>query len=166
MSDRDARLQQGIALREAGEPDAARDLLAPLAAAYPDDAEVQYHAAWVHDYLGLEAEAVPYYERALTLGLPEPEQEGLTLGLGSTYRNVGRIADSIALLERGVATYPDNHAMQCFLALARCSNGEAQEALALALDVIVDTSSSPSIDRYRRALLSYRDELRGIVEEV
>ena len=164
VSDRDVRLQQGIALREAGEAEAARELLIPLAVEYPDDAEVQYQAAWVHDYQGLEAEAVPYYERALTLGLPEPDQEGLTLGLGSTYRNVGRIADSIALLEHGVSTYPDNHAMRCFLALARCSNGEAREALALAFDVILDTGSSPSIDRYRRALLSYRDELRGLPE--
>lgn len=164
MSDRDSRLRQGIDLRESGDTEAAREVLAALAAEYPDDAEAQYQTAWVHDYLGLEAEAVPYYERTLTLGLPEPEQEGLTLGLGSTYRNVGRIADSIALLEHGVATYPDNHAMRCFLALSRCSNGEAREALALAFDVILDTGSSPSIDRYRRALLSYRDELRGLSE--
>lgn len=165
MSDRHTRLQQGVALRESGEAEAARELLVPLAADFPDDAVVQYQTAWVHDYLGLKTEAVPYYERALALGLPEPDQEGLTLGLGSTYRNVDRIADSIALLEHGVATYPDNHAMRCFLALSRCSNGEAQEALALAFDVILDTSSSPSIDRYRRALLSYRNELRGIPEE-
>ena len=160
-TERDRRLAEAVAMRESGQAEQARPLLIALAVEFPDDAEVQYQTAWVHDYLGLEAEAVPYYERALTLGLPEPELEGLVLGLGSTYRNVGRISDSLALLERGVRDYPANHAMRCFLALARLSNGEGNEALALTFDVILATSNDPSIDRYRRALTSYRDELRG-----
>ena len=162
FTDRDTRLQHAVGLREAGDPDAARPLLIALAAELPDDAEVQYQAGWVHDRLGLEFEAVPYYERALALGLPEPDQEGLTLGLGSTYRNVDRIPDSLALLEAGVATYSNNYAMRCFLALTRLSSGEAEEAVALLLDVVLATAADPSIDRYRRALESYRDELRGV----
>lgn len=160
-TERDRRLAEAVALREGGQAEQARPLLIALAAEHPDDAEVQYQAAWVHDYLGLEDEAVPYYERALMLGLPEPELEGLVLGLGSTYRNVGRISDSLTLLERGIHNYPANHAMRCFLALSRLSNGEPNEALALAFDVILATSSAPSIERYRRALTSYREELRA-----
>lgn len=158
-AERDRRLAEAVSLRENGLPEQARPLLVALAVEYPDDAEVQYQAAWVHDVLGLEDDAVPYYERALALGLPEPEREGLILGLGSSYRNVGRIADSLALLERGLRDYPANHAMRCFLALTRLSNDEPREALALALDVILDTSADATIDRYRRALSSYRDEL-------
>jgi predicted Zn-dependent protease len=161
-TERDRRLAEAVAMRESGQAKQARPLLIALAAEFPDDAEVQYQAAWVHDYLGLEEDAVPYYERALELGLPEPELEGLVLGLGSTYRNVGRISDSLTLLERGVREYPANHAMRCFLALARLSNGEGNEALALTFDVILATSNDPSIDRYRRALSSYRDELRDV----
>jgi len=54
--------------------------------------------------------------------------------------------------------------MQCFLALTRLSNGDAGEAVAILLDVILDSSSSADIERYCRALASYRDELRGINE--
>lgn len=136
-------------------------MLVALAVALPDDAEVQYQAGWVHDYLGLEVEATPLYERALALGLPEPQLEGLVLALGSTYRNVGRIDDARALLRRGVRDYPGNEAMRCFLALAELSAGNGPEALALAFDVILATSGSADIDRYRRALAAYRDELRG-----
>jgi tetratricopeptide (TPR) repeat protein len=161
-TERDRRLAEAVAMRESGQAEQARPFLIALAAEFPDDAEVQYQVAWVHDYLGLEEDAVPYYERALELGLPEPELEGLVLGLGSTYRNVGRIGDSLTLLERGVREYPANHAMRCFLALARLSNGEGNEALALTFDVILATSNDPSIDRYRRALSSYRDELRDV----
>lgn len=160
QAERDERLGAAVSLRENGQPEQARPLLIALASDFPEDAEVQYQAAWVHDFLGLEADAVPYYERALALGLPEPEREGLILGLGSTYRNVGRVADSLALLERGVSDYPANHVMRCFLALTRLSNDEPREALALAFDALLATSDDPTIERYRRALTSYRDELR------
>ena len=155
------RLADAVALREAGRAEEARPLLVGLAAEYPDDAEVQYQAGWVHDVLGLEAEAILSYERALALGLPEPDLEGLVLSLGSTYRNVGRDDDALMMLTRGVHDYPGNEAMRCFLALAHLSAGSGAEALALAFDVILATSQSADIDRYRRALSAYRDELRG-----
>jgi len=63
-TDRDTRLQQAVSLREAGDAETARPLLVALAAEYPDDADIQYQAGWVHDRLGLEAEAIPYYESA------------------------------------------------------------------------------------------------------
>lgn len=164
MTDRHTRLTHAITLRTSGQPAEARPLLFALAAGYPDDAEVQYQTAWVHDLLGLEAEAVPYYERALTLGLPEPDREGLVLGLGSTYRNVGRHADAVATLKMGVRDYPDNDAMRCFLALARLSHGDPDAALATLLTLILDTSQSPSIERFRRALTWYRDDLLGVAD--
>jgi predicted Zn-dependent protease len=155
------RLSQAVSLRESGNAEEARPLLVALAAEFPNDAAVQYQAGWVHDYLGLESEAVPYYERALALGLPEPDLEGLVLSLGSTYRNVGREDDAVTMLTRGVHDYPGNEAMRCFLALARLSSGNGAEALALAFDVILATSQSADVERYRRALAAYRDELRG-----
>ena len=156
------RLNDAIALREAGRTDEALPLLVALADEFPADAQVQYQAAWVHDVLGLEAEAVPYYEQALAFGLPEPELEGLVLGLGSTYRNVERYADSVALLRRGTRDYPANAAMRCFLALSLLSAGDANAALATLLDVVLDEPPSASIERYRRSLSGYRDELRGV----
>lgn len=165
MSARDDELRRAVGLREQCRAEEARAILVPLAARHPDDWEVQYQTAWVHDYLGLEDAAVPYYERALALGIPEPDREGLVLGLGSTYRNVGRIADSLRLLEHGVATYPENAALRCFLALAQHSHGDHAVALATLLDVVLDTSTAPSVERYRRALTSYRDELLGIPDE-
>ena len=49
----------GVGRVRAGQPgEARRELLVVLAARHPDDAEVAYQAAWVHDVLGLEAEAV------------------------------------------------------------------------------------------------------------
>jgi predicted Zn-dependent protease len=162
MSSRDERLARAIELRSGGQPEEARAILLELAAEFPDDAEVQYQTAWVHDVLGLEAGAVPFYERALALGLPEPNRQGLVVGLGSTYRNVGRFADAVALLEQGTRDYPDNGAIRCFLALAQLSSGDGQTAVATLLSLILDESTSPDIVRYRRALTWYRDDLLGV----
>ena len=52
-------------LRSAGQHTEAKALLIELARLSPSDAEVQFEAACVHDYLGEEASAVPYYLAAL-----------------------------------------------------------------------------------------------------
>jgi predicted Zn-dependent protease len=159
------RLAEAIALYDAGRAAAALPLLVALAAELPNDAITQVQTAWAHDTLGFEAEAVAYYQRALTLGLPEPELEGLVLGLGSNYRNVGRLDESVELLRRGSRDYPDNVAMRCFLALALHSAGDANDALATVLEVVLDACPSPSVERYRRSLSSYRDDLRGVATD-
>jgi hypothetical protein len=52
--------------------------------------------------LRLEAEAVPFYERALNAtGLSRDDRHGAFLGLGSTYRVPGRYDRSSATFRRG-----------------------------------------------------------------
>jgi Tetratrico peptide repeat len=82
------RLQEAIELRSTGQTEEARSLLLTLVAAYPDDAEINYQAAWVHDLLGREREAVPWYVRAIEQGHSGTDLEGALLGLGSTYRTL------------------------------------------------------------------------------
>jgi predicted Zn-dependent protease len=83
------RLQEAIELRSTGQAEEARSILLDLVAASPDDAQINYQAAWVHDTLGREHEAVPFYVRAIEQGLPDTDLEGALLGLGSTYRTLG-----------------------------------------------------------------------------
>src|SRR5437588_11056066 len=90
------RLAEAIKLRETGRArqdqallEEARTLLLDLAATYPDDAEITFQTAVVHDNLGLERESIPFYVRALEQGLSGPDLERALLGLGSTYRGLG-----------------------------------------------------------------------------
>ncbi|HET8841608.1 MAG TPA: tetratricopeptide repeat protein, partial [Ktedonobacteraceae bacterium] len=64
------RLQKAIELRSAGRAEEARAILLELVAAYPENAEIHYQTAWVHDTLGREREAIPFYLRAIEQGLP------------------------------------------------------------------------------------------------
>ena len=82
-------LTRAIRLRKEGRAEEARVILLELAAERPDDPQVQYQCAWVHDSLGREREAVPFYERAIAGGLSGRDLEGAFVGLGSTYRSLG-----------------------------------------------------------------------------
>ncbi|MEN9419619.1 MAG: hypothetical protein RI988_3239 [Pseudomonadota bacterium] len=83
-------LQSAQALRAAGAHPEAKALLVELIAENPSDPMLQDEAACVHDSLGDEAAAVLYCVAAIAAGLPEEELRGAYLGLGSTYRTLGR----------------------------------------------------------------------------
>jgi tetratricopeptide (TPR) repeat protein len=138
----------------------ARTRLLGLAARFPEDAEVAYQTAWIHDVLGLEAGAVPYYERALTGdGLSDEDRRGAVLGLGSTYRILGRYPQAVDTLRLGVARYPGDGALRAFLAMALYNTGEHHEATRTLLEVLAATSEDPSVRQYRRAIGHYAKDL-------
>ncbi|WP_151774190.1 tetratricopeptide repeat protein [Streptomyces abyssomicinicus] len=160
----DGRLAEAVRLREAGEPERARRLLLSLAAEFPGDARIAYQTAWAHDVLGLEAEAVPFYERAVALpGLPEEDRRGALLGLGSTYRVLGRYADAVRTLRAGVEEFPDDGGLRAFLAMALHNTGEHHEATALLLRLLAATSDDPGVRAYRRAIEFYAGDLDATV---
>ncbi|MER5480158.1 tetratricopeptide repeat protein [Streptomyces sp. NPDC002734] len=159
-ADAAARLAQAVRLREGGEPETARRSLLALGAEFPDDAAVAYQTAWAHDVLGLEAEAVPFYERAVALpGLPPDDRRGALLGLGSTYRVLGRHADAVRTLRRGTEEFPEDGALRAFLAMALYNTGGHHEAMTLLLRLLASTSEDPGVRAYRRAIEFYAWDL-------
>ncbi|UED83837.1 tetratricopeptide repeat protein [Streptomyces profundus] len=157
---RDERLVEAIRVRAAGQHQLAREQLVALAGEFPDDVEVAFHTAWAHDLLGLEAAAVPFYERALSQeGLSPEDRQGALLGLGSTYRVLGRYESAVATLRRGVDEFPDHAGLRTFLAMALYNTGEHRESTGLLLHLLATTSQDPTITDYRQALDRYADHL-------
>ena len=107
-----SRLEEAIQLREAGKLEQARVLLLDLVAAHPDNPTINYQCAWSHDALGLEREAVPFYERAIALGLRGEDLAGALLGLGSTYRCLGEYHKAIERLLRALAETSTDESIQ------------------------------------------------------
>lgn len=162
--ERDAALAQAVRLREQGQAARARERLLVLAERYPQDAEIAYQTAWAHDVLGLEAEAVPFYERALTgTGLRPDDRHGAFLGLGSTYRVLGRHDRSLATLRRGLREFPGDPALQAFLAMTLYNVGEPREAVGGLLRALASSSADPRVQGYRRAIEYYADHLDEFV---
>ncbi|MFK4066994.1 tetratricopeptide repeat protein [Streptomyces sp. NPDC029674] len=163
--DRDRLLSEAVRLREVGRREEAREQLVALAAELPHDPEVAYQTAWVHDTLGLEAEAVPYYERALNgTGLSDDDRRGALLGLGSTYRILGRYEEAVATLERGTAEFPNDGGLKTFLAMALYNTGRTHDAMEMLLTLLVATSKDPEIAAYRPAIEEYAKDLDATMQ--
>jgi cyanophycin synthetase len=125
-----------------------------------DAAVTALERAYAHDRAGREAEAIPEYEEALRRGLEPGAEASALLGLGSSLRNVGRVEEAVAVLDDACARHPDHEALRLFRALALSSSGRCPEGLAEALRVAVGLAADgTSVDRYRRALMEYADQL-------
>ena len=148
--------------RRSGDLEGARQLALGLAAEHPRDAELQYEAACVHDELGREAEAVPFYEAALVLGLPEESLRGAYLGLGSTLRTLGRYRQAEATLRAGLARFPDAAELKTFLAMTLHNLGQSRQAVELLLTVLADTSADAHVATYRKAIRFYARDIERV----
>ena len=129
--------------------------------AHPDDALVQYLVASAYDGAGRESDAMPYYQRALALGverLPAGRQPEIFVQAGSTLRNLGRLDEARDLLKQGIDRFPDYRAMQVFAALVEASADDDRAAMRL-LFRVVTLDEDDSLRRYRRSLRWYVDDL-------
>ena len=156
------RLAEAVALREAGEDARALQVLLELEASSPDDAQVNLHCAWIHDKLGREEEAVPFYEKAISLGLRDEDLANALLGLGSTYRALGRYEEALETLSRGTETFPHHLGLRVFRALALYNEGRAKEACETLLSLLVATTEDDTIRAYTGALSEYSQDLDRI----
>jgi tetratricopeptide (TPR) repeat protein len=153
-------IDQIIALRNEGKLDEAIQLAKELVAHEPTDPKAHYQCAWCHDSAGLEKEAVPYYEKAIELGLtPEDDLSGALLGLGSTYRTLGQYEQAAETFVKGMQRFPEGRSFPVFLSMAYYNLGRHHEAMTLLLQSLAETTSDPTISAYQRAILFYASDL-------
>ncbi|MFN9002690.1 MAG: tetratricopeptide repeat protein [Alphaproteobacteria bacterium] len=149
-------------LRASGKHEEARLLLIELAARLPHDAEVQYEAACVHDYLGQEADAVPYYLAALSGELSEKHRLSAYVGLGSTYRTLGMYADADRVLQEGLGRYPESAALKVFFAMVQYNLGHSKSAIEGLLVLLLQVSSDAEIKAYSSAIKLYAQDIERV----
>lgn len=152
-------IQQIIALRREGRHEEALELALAAAATNPDDPMLRFHTACLHDALGLESAAVPHYRAAIALGLPDEELEAAYLGLGSTFRALGRYAEADTTLADGRARFPGSNALAVFHAMALFNLGRPQQAFELLLVLLARTSGDEGIRGYARAIEFYAQDI-------
>jgi len=146
-------------LRAKDRHEEARKLLVQLAAEFPTNPVVQYRTACVYDFLGLERDAIPYYHAAIENDLPQTDLRAAYLGLGSTYRTLGKYAESKKILLEGLSHFPDANELKIFLAMTLYNLGEHHDAVSSLLKVVLDTSADEKIQEYERAIRFYADDL-------
>ena len=106
-----------------------------------DDADAVFEAASARDYAGLEVEAEPLYRRALELGLDADTEPRAIIQLASTLRNLGKVGESVRMLEEQLNAHPSDEwtgPTAAFLALALASRGDARDAASVALAALAN----------------------------
>ncbi|MFO7298989.1 MAG: tetratricopeptide repeat protein [Actinomycetes bacterium] len=133
-------------------------LLSELEAA-PDDPLLHFLAACAYDREGMEAQAVPHYHRAIDGGLDGEDLRRAYLGLGSTYRALGRYEEALETFDRGLLAFPGAAELRAFRAMALHNLGRSEEAVSELLKVLAEHSAEENIQHYRRAIEFYADRL-------
>lgn len=119
-----------------------------------EDPDALFEWASVHDFLGLETEAVPLYRAALDAGLSGDRRPQAVIHLASSLRNVGDPTSAIELLCDDPGDEATGLAGRAFLALALRDAGRPDDALRVALQAL-----APTLPRYARAVFSYAEQL-------
>jgi tetratricopeptide (TPR) repeat protein len=132
-----------------------RERIDELVAERPsDDPEAAFEAASVRDSTGLEAEAAVEYQRALDLGLGEPNRGRTFIQYASTLRNLGRYDEALALLDKLEPGNELTDAAAATRALTLVSMGRPVEGAAIAIAALAS-----HLPRYQRSMKNYAQEL-------
>jgi tetratricopeptide (TPR) repeat protein len=123
------------------------------------DGLTEYELGGEHDSAGREAEAIPHYEQALALGLPDELVAGCLLQLGSSLRNLGRLDEALARFDDGLQRFPEHVSLRLFRAFALADLGREREALVDVLNLARTRIDAPEVHRYARSLENYTREL-------
>lgn len=153
------KLNHAIKLRESGQLEKSNNVLTELVQSFPTDAYINYQCAWSFDVMGEESKAVPYYEKAIELGLSGKDLEGAIIGLGSTYRTLGQYENSHGIFIKGLELFPDNQAIKVFFSMTLYNLQKHSSAMEILLNSLVDTSADQDIQRYKKAITFYADKL-------
>ncbi|WP_128895770.1 tetratricopeptide repeat protein [Longirhabdus pacifica] len=159
MKDLSTQLEQAVTLRKEGELSSSQSLLLSLVEAHPTDCMVHYQCAWTHDVMGLEKEAVPYYEKAIDLGLSGEDLRGALHGLGSTFRTLGEYEKAEQMLKKGMELFPEAKEFEAFYAMVLYNLGRYKEACQRLLNQLAETTCDEDIKLYKRAIMLYAEDL-------
>ncbi|MGL4608632.1 MAG: tetratricopeptide repeat protein [Trueperaceae bacterium] len=125
----------------------------------PNDATLNYEVACTHDFLGLEREAIPFYQTAIKQGLADYDLRGAYLGLGSTYRTLGMYDESKKTLLEGLQKFPEANELKVFLAMTLFNLKQHHDAVTSLLYVLLETTNDTEIKNYERAIQMYAEDL-------
>ncbi len=151
-------------LRKNGQHEEAKARLIKLASQFPNNSTVQYETACVHDFLGLEREAIPFYLSAIQNDLSGDDLRGAYLGLGSTYRTLGMYKESKQVFKEGLQYFPEATEIKVFLAMTQYNLDEHHESMTSLLNIIADTTTDLVTKEYARAIYQYAENLDRVWE--
>jgi tetratricopeptide (TPR) repeat protein len=126
--------------------------LAQLRRRYPRAADVWLESALALDRLGREEQAIPFYERAIRLGLSGYPLRDALICLGSSLRTVGRVQEAVRRFQQARRRFPGDLVVELFLALGYHDTRNATGALRLTALACLRESGDRNLAPFRSVL--------------
>ncbi|MGU3433080.1 tetratricopeptide repeat protein [Actinomycetes bacterium M1A6_2h] len=158
--DLEAAIAKGFDARDRADMAPTITYFRELLDAHPGNAAVLYELAGSYDTAGDEATAETYYLQAFDAGLSGDRRRRALLQYGSTLRNLGRIDESLSVLARATAEFPESDSLRVFHALSLHASGRYDDALAETLLLIADRLDSDEVRRYEAAIRGNAEYLK------
>ena len=156
------RLAELFAARDRDRMRPTIDALLEVLAEHPADPHVLYEVGGAYDTAGEEETAAGYYERALEAGLEGDTLRRCLLQYGSTLRNLDRFDESLAVLDRALAVFPESESVRVWHALSLHAAGRSDAAVAELMEVAADSIRTLDLQRYEAALRGNAAYLREV----
>ena len=138
------------------------DAFLAVLAEHPDDPHVLYEVGGSYDTAGEEETAAGYYERALAAGLDGDTLRKCLLQYGSTLRNLDRFDESLTVLDRARAAFPESESVRVWHALSLHAAGRSDGAVAELMELAADRIRTPDLLRYEAAVRGNAEYLREL----
>ena len=161
----DAELDRIAAARDRGAMAPTIAALLDMQQRYPGHARVLYELAGAYDTAGEEATAAGFYEQALSAGLSGDVLRRCYLQYGSTLRNLGRTAESLAVFAEARRSYPGSASLRVFEALSLHADGRVDAALGTLLLLLGEDPDGTELERYRAAIRGNAEYLLSLDDE-
>lgn len=155
----DKKLAEAMNLRQVGKLEESNRQFVDLIKHREPNAVLFYQAASSFDLLGRESEAIPYYEKAIRLGLEEKDLKEAYLGLGSSCRALGEYAKAQKVFEKALSVFEADNALKVFYAMTLFNLKQHEQAMELLLKVVAETSADENVHQYAKAITFYSDKL-------
>lgn len=152
LSEMEESLKAALEMRRDGDLFGSNKLLIELVLQHPDHAILHYECACSYDVLAQEEEAIPFYGRALELGLSDKEAVNAYTQLGSLYRLHGRLMESENVLMTGMMRFWDVGLLKIFYAFTMYDLGKPGEAMRWMTHAILDSAVDQEIFLNQRVI--------------
>ena len=148
----EATIAETFARRDRQHMQPTIDAFLALLAEHPGQPDLLYEVGGSYDTAGEEQTAADYYEAALAAGLSGERLRRCLLQYGSTLRLLGRHEESVAVLDRALAGWPESPSVRAFHALGLHAAGRSDGAVGELLTLVADAVRTPDVLRYEAAL--------------
>lgn len=155
-------IDEVIELRSKKEYKKAKEKMENILSKDPNNAYYNYQMAWCLDNLGLEHEAIHYYHKSINNNLELIYLKDAYIGLGSTYRSIGKYKEAEHILNEGLTKFDDSPVLKIFLAITQYNMNNNQKSVSLLIDTLLTNVENTEIHEYKNALKFYNENLDKI----